>query len=85
MTKSVPFSLSTLRNHSIFSASPDAEDDWELVDRPGEASVTPKKNRMAMREKDLIVAMGKEVRMTCLSGEPWVVEGDRVGSYKVRH
>lgn len=84
MSSPVPFSLAALHTHSIFlPATAQPEDDWELVDRPGEPSVPARKSRLAIRDKDLIVAMGKELRMTHLSGEPWEVQEGRVGGYKV--
>ncbi len=86
MSGSLPVSLSTLSSHSIFlspSSSCSTEDDWELVDRPTEPDNGQKTNRMAMREKDLFVAVGKEVRMSSLGGEEgWEVKDGKVGSYK---
>jgi nucleoporin NUP82 len=84
MSSPVAFSLAALHTHSIFlPATAQPDDDWELVDRPGEPSVPARRSRLAIRDKDLVVAMGKELRMTYLSGEPWEVQEGRVGGYKV--
>ncbi|WVF68598.1 hypothetical protein IAT40_003367 [Kwoniella sp. CBS 6097] len=93
MSHTIPFSLNTLRSHSIFlpssvfsssstAAAVDAE--WELVDKPTDDLVGQKMSRMVMRDKDLIVAMGREVRMMSLgSGErEWEVKDGRVGTYR---
>lgn len=77
----IPISLSTLHSHSIFSI-PQAEDDWELVSSPTEDDVGLKSARMAIRDKDLFLAVGKEIRTTTLLGELEVKEGV-VGTYKV--
>ena len=82
---SVPINLSTLPAHSIFSpgAGKEKQDDWELVDAPNDDLVGTKSSRMLLRDKDLIVASGSEVRMCGLAGDAWKVDGDSVGSYKV--
>ena len=44
----------------------------------------PKTSRVVMRDKDLLVATGKELRMMTMSAvEGWEVSGDSVGRYKV--
>ena len=87
MSHSIPASLSALNSHSIFIppiSSSSTEDDWELVDRPSEPLVGQKITRMAVRGKDLLVAVGRDVRMTSLAnGEDWKLMDGVVGSYKV--
>lgn len=89
MSASLPFSLATLRSHAIFvpPASSSTDDGWELVDG-GSASGSsaglpaPKSARIAVRDKDLLVAFGREVRISSLS-QAWEVHDGAVGSYKV--
>lgn len=82
---SVPINLATLPAHSIFSSGSGKakQDDWELVEAPNDDLVGTKSSRMILRDKDLIVASGSQVRMCSLAGEGWKVNGDKVGSYKV--
>jgi len=82
---SVPINLATLPAHSIFSPGngKDKQDDWELVDGPNTDLVGTKSSRMILRDKDLIVASGAEVRMCSLAGDAWKVEGRAVATYKV--
>jgi hypothetical protein len=82
---SVPINLTTLSAHSIFSSGSGKEkqDDWELVDAPDDDLVGTKSSRMILRDKDLIIASGSQVRMCSLAGEGWKVDGDVEGSYKV--
>ena len=61
----------------------DKQDDWELVDGPNTDLVGTKSSRMILRDKDLIVASGPEVRMCSLAGDAWKVDGRAVGTYKV--
>ncbi|OCF77935.1 hypothetical protein I204_01939 [Kwoniella mangroviensis CBS 8886] len=91
MTQTIPFSLPFLRSHSIFippsssSTSTSQDGDWELVDKPTDDLVGQKYGRMVMRDKDLLVAMGKEIRMMSLAagGEGgWEVKEGKVGHYK---
>lgn len=80
----VPISLATLPAHSIFEhAEQKKGEEWELVDSPNVELVGTKTSRMLMRDKDLIVASGSEVRICSLGGESWSVENGRVGWYKV--
>jgi nucleoporin NUP82 len=81
----VPINLTTLPAHSIFSSGSGKEkqDDWELVDAPNDDLVGTKSSRMILRDKDLIVAFGSQVRICTLAGEGWKIDGDVVGSYKV--
>lgn len=90
MSHTIPLSLATLKSHSIFippiSTSSPPEDEWELLDRPSaDEPMSQKHNRMVLRDKDLIVAMGSEVRMTSLNASDgsWKVEDGLVGSYRV--
>ena len=87
MSRLTPISLSAIRSHSIFrfpESSTSAEDDWELIDRFVEPIAQPKTSRMVMRDKELLIASGKELRMMTMSGgEGWEVSGDGVGRYKV--
>ncbi|OWZ47967.1 hypothetical protein C356_02682 [Cryptococcus neoformans c45] len=89
MSHTIPLSLATLKSHSIFippiSTSSPPEDEWELLDRPSaDEPMSQKHNRMVLRDKDLIVAMGSEVRMTSLNASDgsWKVEDGLVGSYR---
>nr|XP_019043367.1 hypothetical protein I302_07943 [Kwoniella bestiolae CBS 10118]OCF22297.1 hypothetical protein I302_07943 [Kwoniella bestiolae CBS 10118] len=89
MSQTIPFSLPFLRSHSIFippssSTSTSQDGEWELVDRPTDDLVGQKYGRMVMRDKDLLVGMGKEVRMMSLAGGEggWEVKDGKVGSYK---
>jgi len=82
----VPISLPGLRLHSIFlpSSSSPTEDDWEVVDPPSDPPTGRKTSQLVMWDKDLLVAIGSELRMTSLSGgEGWEVKGGVIGSYKV--
>ncbi|OCF37125.1 hypothetical protein I316_01031 [Kwoniella heveanensis BCC8398] len=97
MAQTIPFSLNTLRSHSIFlptsvsssssfaNAATDGE--WELIDKPTDDLVGQKMGRMVMRDKDLLVAIGREVRMMSLgSGErEWEVKDGKVGTYRNLH
>lgn len=90
MSHTIPLSLATLRSHSIFnppiSTSSPPEDEWELLERPSaDESMSQKQGRMVLRDKDLIVAMGSEVRMMSLNASDgsWKVEDGLVGSYGV--
>lgn len=85
MSRTIPVSLHALRWHSIFlSPSGYTDNDWVLIERPFEPLVEQKTSRMVMRDKDLIVTVGKELRMTSLGGgEGWDVRGGIVGSFKV--
>jgi nucleoporin NUP82 len=82
----LPISLSTLGSHSIFTPPQivgEGEDDWEVFQAPSDDVVGLKSSRMVIRDKDLFLAVGQEVRATTLGGEAEVHEGV-VGSYKVR-
>ncbi|WRT69531.1 uncharacterized protein IL334_006518 [Kwoniella shivajii] len=90
MAQTIPFSLPFLRSHSIFippsssSSSTSLDEEWELVDRPTDDLVGQKYTRMTIRDKDLLVAMGREVRMMSLANSEggWEVKDGQVGSYK---
>lgn len=43
-----------------------------------------KSSKMALRDKDLIVAHGKEIRMTSIADDNWDVVDGQLGRYKVR-
>ena len=70
-------------------------DEWQVVDKPDEGDgdsvyddaeevvVGSKKQRIAVRDNDLIVAAGKELRIVSVTGESWPVKDGQVGSYKV--
>ncbi|WVR08211.1 hypothetical protein IAU60_005258 [Kwoniella sp. DSM 27419] len=93
MGRTIPFSLENLGSHSIFIPAPTShaqEEGWEVVDQPTVAGndelVGQKYGRIAVRDKDLIVAVGKEVRMMSLGrasdeGE-WKVQDGKVGTYQ---
>lgn len=90
MSATLPFSLKALRSHAIFvpPKASSSDDGWELVDASAVPSSSdglpaPKSARIALRDKDLLVAFGREVRMTSLAGEGWEVHGATVGGYKV--
>lgn len=80
---SVPVNLATLPAHSIFLAGNKKQDDWELVEAPSDTLVGTKTSRMVMRDKDLIVANGSEVRICSLAEQSWSVQNGTVGSYQV--
>ena len=80
---SVPINLATLPAHSIFEHAEKKPEEWELVDSPNDELVGTKTSRMIMRDKDLLVASGSEVRMCSLGGESWDVIDGTVGLYKV--
>lgn len=82
---SVPINLATLPAHSIFVSGNGKEksDDWELVDSPHGDLVGTKSSRMILRDKDLIVASGAEIRICTLAGDALRVDGGVVGAYKV--
>ena len=77
-------SLANLSKHSIFippvTTKPEA--DWELLDAPDD-DVPLKTSRMVVRDKDLIVAHGKEVRISNTGGDGWEVHDGHLGWYKV--
>lgn len=87
MTQMVPISLSTLRSHSIFiPPAQTSSEGWELDDssEAEPALVGQRQGKLAMRDKDLLVAVGREIRMTTLgSGEGFEVRDGLVGQYKV--
>lgn len=90
MSHTIPLSFATLKSHSIFippiSTSSPPEDEWELLDRSSaDEPMSQKHSRMVMRDKDLIVAVDSEVRMTSLhaSDGSWKIEDGLVGSYRV--
>lgn len=88
MSAPVPCSLATLHSHSIFAPSTPAtglDADWEVLDKPSDSEVGTKRTRLAVRDNDLFVAVGNEVRMVTLTGESWEVSNGRVGRYKVRY
>ncbi|BEJ14075.1 hypothetical protein CspHIS471_0312490 [Cutaneotrichosporon sp. HIS471] len=81
----LPFSLDALHSNAIFVPPASTSDDgWELVGpQPSlDGLPAPKNARLAIRDRDLIVAFGKEIRMTSLSGDGWEVHGTSVGGYK---
>lgn len=80
---SVPVNLAALPAHSIFESGKKKQDDWELVDAPTDGLVGTKTSRMVIRDKDLIVASGSEIRMCSLAGQSWTVEEGHVGTYQV--
>jgi nucleoporin NUP82 len=82
---SVPISLATLPAHSIFKQSSRNEkgDDWELVDSPTHSLVGTKSSRLVLRDKDMIIASGSEVRICGLAGESFTVIDGAVGTYRV--
>ncbi|KAL7421188.1 hypothetical protein Q5752_004073 [Cryptotrichosporon argae] len=78
----LPPSLSLLSKHAILLPPEQAhEDEWELVDAPP-AGTAP--SRLAMRDKDLLVAWGREIRMATFESG-WDVNGGVVGSYRSPH
>lgn len=90
MPPSLPFSLEALSSHAIFvpPASSSTDDGWEVVEPlPSVASDEglpgAKNDHIAIRDKDLLVAFGREIRMTNLAGEGWEVHAGAVGGYKV--
>lgn len=100
MPQALAISLDTLHSHTIFvpasasSSSQDAEEDWQLVSgiddeedesEEEELRVPQKTGKMVMRDNDLIVAMGKEVRVAKTGGDAWTVKEGKVGNYKVSH
>ena len=76
--------LANLGSHPIFSVpSGSASEEWELVDRPSDVTIGTKSSKLAVREKDIIVAVDSEVRMASLAhGIDESDEGS--GSYRVR-
>lgn len=86
-------SLHHLRAHSIFrtngrasSSSTIRDEDLELVDAPSTSTghlVGQKSSNVILREKDLIVAHGKNLRITNLPSEGWELTDGVVGSYRV--
>jgi hypothetical protein len=80
---SVPINLATLPAHSVFSSGGKGKDDWEFVDSPNDDLVGTKSSSMILRDKDLIVASGAEIRMSSLAGDAWKVDSGIVGTYKV--
>ena len=79
-------SLSALRAHSIFVPPPSTspEDDWELIDDPSTPRLSQKVQRVILRDRDLIVAFGTELRLACLGGDDWTLDSGKLGTYKVR-
>lgn len=90
-SESIPCSLKTLHSHSIFIPGPasdsKSDSEWELVEHPdaGREELVPlKRQRMVMRDKEIIVAVGKDVRMATVSGDRFEMRNEKVGSYSVR-
>lgn len=81
-------SLSALGQHSIFIppslSKTRPEPDWELLDAPADDDDVPlKTSRMVVRDKDLIVAHGSEIRVAYTGGQDWEVHDGQLGRYKV--
>jgi len=85
-------SLHSLKSHSIFlppSNLPTFEEPGKPIDPSSEAgpsrsSFGSKSSLMVMKGDDLLVAVGKELRITTISGgDSWEVRDGVVGSYKV--
>lgn len=80
----VPVNLETLPGHAIFAAGKTKQDDWELIEGPSAGLVGPKISRMVLRDKDLIIAHGPEVRMCSLAEGGWAIQPEgTAGTYKV--
>jgi nucleoporin NUP82 len=85
-----PPSLHSLASHCIFAppaslATKDGQDDdWQIVAAPMEEVLGGQQlSKVVLRDKDVIVAHGKEIRVTSLVGDSWEVNSGRVGNYKV--
>lgn len=88
MAETVPCSFRTLHRHSIFQPTASSESEWELVSPPNPSGaeddlVPAKKGRVVTREKEVILATGKEVRLASLSGEGFEMRNGNVGKYSV--
>ncbi|WVQ73284.1 hypothetical protein IAR50_002852 [Cryptococcus sp. DSM 104548] len=89
MAYTLPFSLSAIGSHSIFVPPPSSstlDDEWELLDRPSvdDEPLGQKNSKIVIRDKDLIAAVGNEIRIMGLGLNEggWKVEDGLVGSYK---
>lgn len=86
MAATLPFSLAALRSHAIFvpPASSSTDEGWEIVETAQDDGLPAVKNsRIALRDKDILVAFGKEIRMTSLTGPGWEINSGTLGGYKV--
>jgi len=88
----IPPSLHHLQSHAIFlppvtSTSKIAqEEDWELVDNPSLPEHVlggQKLSKVILRDKDLIVAHGREIRIASLGLDEWELKDEHVGCYRV--
>jgi nucleoporin NUP82 len=89
--KLLPPSLHHLKAHSIFHSNPQgspssaSDEEWEFIEAPSSSKSLfgQKASKVVLREKDLIVAHGREIRITNLASEGWELKDGIVGSYKV--
>ncbi|RXK35413.1 hypothetical protein M231_07317 [Tremella mesenterica] len=86
MLSTIPLSLPSLRQHSIFIPPPhistSGEEEWEVLSRPGEPSIPSRSSKLAISDRDLFVVMGREIRMTSLPAEGFDALEGAVGNYK---
>ena len=61
-----------------------ASDSTSVYEDADEVQVGIPKQRIAVRDNDLILAVGKELRIMTVTGESWTVKDGVVGAYKVR-
>jgi nucleoporin NUP82 len=80
---SVTCSAKSIHQHSVL-IPPTKEEEWELVPCGSDVEIPAKRGRVVMRDKDLLVVIGNEIRMTTVSGgDEWQTKEGRVGGYKV--
>lgn len=61
-----------------------ASDSTSIYEDADEVQVGIPKQRIAVRDNDLILAIGKELRIMTVTGESWTAKDGVVGAYKVR-
>lgn len=89
MTEAIPCSFQNIHRHSICQPSSsktgDADSEWEVVTHPSaEANLVPlKKQRLVMRHKEIILAIGREVRLANLSGDGFEDREGAIGKFTV--
>ncbi|ORX37896.1 hypothetical protein BD324DRAFT_578902 [Kockovaella imperatae] len=84
--KTVPLTHRSLASHSIFSPPDhDSSSSGDVGPSRSNASpnIAPKVRRMVIRDKDLLVAFGRELRMTHIGDKDLRFENERVGTYAI--
>ena len=76
-------SLSALPSHSIFIPPKETGTKEQISLADDNLEIPLKCNKIALRDKDIIVAHGSEIRITNISNEDWEEHDGQLGHYKV--